>query len=142
MEVVEGLLTIVVFDHHTGNAAATSRYLSGWRLHVGRVGLYSDRRHGLPFLSIQLPETVGFRLGVKEKPLITVLRARPRLDLGDQRSCERDPTLGALSTKGGSAPVGAQAYAVFIRIERLQVGAKAIIIRGLLPVGYVWRRRR
>ena len=87
---------------------------------------------------VDLP--VGFRLGVKEKPLIAFLCARPCLDLSDQLSGERDPALSAFSTKGGSAPVGAQAYAVFIGIERLQVGVKTII--WLLRYGYRVRRRQ
>ena len=66
---------------------------------------------------VDLP--VRLRLGVKENFFFTVLRARSRPDLGNQRRCEWDPTIGDAPTAGGGTAVGAQAYAVFVGMERL-----------------------
>lgn len=63
------------------------------------------RKRVLQAKRVDLP--VGFGLGVKEKPLITVFCARPRLDLGYQSCGEGDPTLSAPSTKGGGTAEGA-----------------------------------
>lgn len=138
--VVESGLTFVVFDNNAGYAV-TTRNLGGRRLLVRGIWLQHVEGGGLPFLSINLPEAIGFELRVEEPPLVAVPRPGSRVDRGDQRGSEGDPPRRAPAAVAGSGAAGAQAYAVLVRVEREQVGA-AVVVRRLRYDSYVRRRRR